>query len=104
MLDSAMTWMTNLLSDAVLLTEPVIPDPGESTRPPGWDRFQKLLSWALWGAFMLCVAGFITIGARMAIKHQKGEGGGHMASLALVGFGCIVIMSARVFVTEIVGG
>lgn len=79
-----------------------IPDPGQGKEPPGAPKFETLLAWAKWGALFLCVAGFIIIGARMAIQHKRGEGGGHMASLAMVGAGCVLVASAVAFVDEIV--
>ncbi|MBE1532868.1 hypothetical protein [Actinomadura algeriensis] len=127
MLDLAITWLADVFqhgthlahgaaslslpdSSGLLFREddptspaPIIPDPGQSVAPPGEYAISRMLSWGLWIALGACVAGFLIIGARMGLRHQRGEGGGHAASLALCGFGCIVVVTARVIVEEIIG-
>ena len=111
MLDAMISWTTDLAHHVVALgpDDPTpspggqnIPHPDESTQPPGFDKFQTLLGWAKWGAIFCCVAGFLLVGARMAIQHKRGEGSGHVASLFIVGFACAVIASAVAIVDALV--
>ncbi|QKW33523.1 hypothetical protein HUT06_05330 [Actinomadura sp. NAK00032] len=98
MLDAMISWTADLAHHVVALAP--VPKPDESTAPPGADKFQILLGWAKWGAFFCCVAGFMLVGARMGIQHKRGEGGGHIASLAIVSFACAIIGSAVLIVEK----
>lgn len=100
MLDVTITWTTHLLRHAAVLAGN-LPNPGQGTRPPFADKFETLLKWGAWGALFCCVGGFIIIGARMGIQHKRGEGGGHMGSMFIVGFGCLLIVSAGVIVSNL---
>jgi hypothetical protein len=119
MLDAMITWATDLVHHAALhdlvLSAPTptpsggggggggIPVPQDGVRPPGADEFQTLLGWVKWGALFCCVGGFLIIGARMGIQHKRGEGGGHMGSLAIASAACIVVASAVLFVQQLAG-
>lgn len=60
------------------------PNPGNS-QPPGTQAFVTLLSWLGWGVSAACVAGVLIVAAMMAVKHNRGEGGGeHMGKLGWV--------------------
>jgi hypothetical protein len=101
MLDVTISWTTDLVHNVVGALGP-IPKPNEGAEPPGMDKFQTLLGWARWGALFCCVAGFLIIGARMGIQHKRGEGGGHMGSLAIASAAVIVVTSAFLFVDTLV--
>ncbi|MFD0855569.1 hypothetical protein ACFQ07_25230 [Actinomadura adrarensis] len=101
MLDVTISWTAELFQHVVWLASQPIPTPSSSTEPPGADAFRTLLGWAVWGAFLCCVGGFIIIGARMGIQHKRGEGGNHMGSLVIVGFACVIIALAATIVTNI---
>ena len=103
MLDAMISWTADLAHHVVVLGPAPLPSPDESTKPPGFAVFQMLLGWAKWGAFFCCVAGFMLVGARMGIQHKRGEGGGHIASLAIVAFACAIIASSVLIVEKIVG-
>ncbi|QAY65004.1 hypothetical protein ET495_17275 (plasmid) [Xylanimonas allomyrinae] len=79
-----------------------VPDPGAGTQPPGAEGFTKILGWAAWIAFGVCVLGVIVAGATMAIQSRRGEGGEHMSRLGWVLAGCIVIGSASALVGALV--
>jgi hypothetical protein len=109
-LDVMITWTTDMVRSAVHL--PVldgeyvtnlaqVPEPGGPQRPPGDTEFLTLLQYAMWFALAACIAGLFVLGGRMAINHQRGEGGSHMGSLAIVGFGCVVIVTAQTIVSQI---
>jgi hypothetical protein len=79
-----------------------IPNPGQGTPPPGADKLETMLAWLAWIVFGLCVTGVLIVAGRMAIRHQKGEGGGHAASLVWVMTACVLAGSASLIVTQIV--
>ena len=66
-----------------LLTLAVI-NPGQGVAPPGSDKLLTILRWTAWGVFAICVAGVLTSGARLAIAHNQGYGGGHQHAMGLV--------------------
>lgn len=71
-----------------------VPNPGSGEAPPGSDGFLRILRWAAWISFGVCVLGVIIAGAMMAISSRRGEGGEHATRLMWVFAGCIVIGSA----------
>jgi Type IV secretion system pilin len=79
-----------------------VPDPGAGEAPPGSEGFLKILRWAAWIAFGVCVLGVIVAGATMAIQSRRGEGGEHMSRLGWVLAGCIIIGSASALVGALV--
>ncbi|TDD80432.1 hypothetical protein E1293_20690 [Actinomadura darangshiensis] len=87
------------------LEDPGIPDPGKGTAPPLpiADKILLIMKWGAWTGLAACVTGYVIIGARMAIRHQKGEGGGHIASVVIVTFATMLIVSAQVLVSKISG-
>ena len=104
MLDVTISWTADLIHQVIALPLADIPKPSEGENPPGFEEFQKLLGWAKWGALFCCVAGFMLVGARMGIQHKRGEAGGHMTSLFIVGFACVVIASSVLIVDQLVTG
>lgn len=81
-----------------------VPDPGGSEAPPFEHALMKMVQWGMWGALLCCVVGFIVIGARMALQHKRGEGGGHVGSMAIVGFATVVIITAHEIVSQLAQG
>ncbi|XRQ08771.1 hypothetical protein ACN3XK_71785 [Actinomadura welshii] len=57
---------------------------------PGYDDprmaepARKMLQWLTWATLGACIAGFMIVGANMAVKHKKGEAGAHAADLSWV--------------------
>jgi hypothetical protein len=105
MLDAMTTWTVALVHHLtnLVLAAPGIPDPDKGEAPPFAGPFMTVLKWGVYFALGAGVAGFIIIGGRMTIQHKRGEGGNHMGSLIIVGFGCIVIVSAAAIVSALVG-
>lgn len=101
MLDVMITWTSDLVQHVTFLAP--VPNPGEGSRPPFGSEVETLLKWGLWGALFCCVAGFLIIGARMGIQHKRGEAGGHMGSMAVVGFATVLVMSAHAIVNQLAG-
>lgn len=107
MLDVMITWTADLVQHVALLEpDPApnpVPNPGKGEEPPFGSAVETLLKWGMWGALFCCVGGFIVIGARMGIQHKRGEAGGHMGSMAVVGFATVLIMSAYAIVSQLAG-
>ncbi|MCP9953570.1 hypothetical protein [Actinomadura madurae] len=101
MLDVMITWTGDLVHGVTYMGP--IPNPGEGEEPPFGQEIETLLKWGMWGALFCCVAGFIVIGARMGIQHKRGEAGGHMGSMAIVGFATVLIMTAYTIVERLAG-
>jgi hypothetical protein len=71
-----------------------VPNPGSGTPPPGSEKLLTLLRWVAWIVSGLCVTGVMIVAGRMALQHQRGEGGQHGAGLAWVMAACILLGSA----------
>lgn len=80
-----------------------IPDPGNGTAPPGFDKFVTILHWAAYIALTLCVLGLIMCGGTMAVQHRTGGGGGGgvYGQVGSVMVGCVLIGSASVIVAAL---
>lgn len=81
-----------------------VPDPGPGTMPPGFEKFATILGWGKWVALGVVVAGFIAIGAQMAVQNRRGEGSNHLGALGYTAFGAIIIAGAFALVGFLVGG
>jgi hypothetical protein len=70
-----------------------IPNPGTGCLPSAGfgAALQQILDWVAWIATSACVVGILTVGATMAMQHQRGRGSEHMVGLAWVLVGCILI-------------
>lgn len=44
------------------------------TQPPGMGGVSKVLNWVAWGVTVLCVAGLLIVGGKLAMAHRQGEG------------------------------
>lgn len=87
--------MTHMLLHLVA----AIPNPGQGTAPPGGAKILTILKWLAWGVFAVCVAGVLLNGAKLAVAHQRGHGGGEQTSgLAWTLIGAIVAGSAAALV------
>jgi hypothetical protein len=82
--------------NAALLAAP--PDPGTGTAPPGAAQITKLLQYAAWIVFAMCVGGVLISAAMMAIKHRRGGGEEAAGGLGWVLGACIVAGSASALV------
>ena len=81
-----------------------VPDPGPGTAPPGFERFATILGWSKWIALGVVVAGFIFIGAQMAVQNRRGEGSNHLGALGFTALGAIIIAGAYTLVGFLVAG
>lgn len=66
------------------------PDPGSGQAPPGFEKIELLLKWVAWIVFAMCVMGILIVSGRMAIMHQRGQGGEHAAGLGWVMGACVL--------------
>ena len=88
--------MHNVVLAAVLhgLQSASPPNPGTGTPPPGFDKVNLILKWLAWLVAAACVAGILIVGGQMALRHQRGEGGQHVAGLAWVLAACVLVAAA----------
>jgi hypothetical protein len=75
-----------------------VPNVGTGTTPPFGADLLTILKWIAWVATAACVLGILIVAATMAIRHQRGEGGQHLAGLGWVLLGCILIGTASALV------
>jgi hypothetical protein len=90
------------MTHAVLnLLVAAVPNPGHGSPPPGSGKLLTILQWVAWGTFALCVAGVLASGARLAIAHNQGYGGGQQHAMGLVWalLGAVIAGSAASIVT-----
>ncbi len=90
--------MTHILFNTLIAA---VPNPGHGSPPPGSDKLLTILQWVAWGTFAICVAGVLMNGARLAIAHNQGYGGGNQHAMGLVWalIGAVIAGSAASIVT-----
>jgi len=71
-----------------------VPDPGNGSAPPGFEKFTAVMGWVKWVALGVAVIGIIVIGAKLTIGANRGEGGQHLGALGTAMVGVIVIAGA----------
>jgi hypothetical protein len=108
----------NDLKKCVLGEDITAQDPMEPVRPPAWrpgnpnarpddelrhgraappkvgEPLYLLLDYISWLVWAGCMAGFIIVGGKMAIKHKRGEAGAHATGMAWVLIACAVTGSS----------
>jgi hypothetical protein len=88
-----------------LLTLPAaVPNPGAGTEPPFSGKLNTLLQWGAWTVTAICVGGVFIVAGRMAVQHQRGEGGQHLMGLSMVLGACVLLGTASSIVGALVGG
>jgi peptidoglycan/LPS O-acetylase OafA/YrhL len=87
---------------AVALHLAGVPNPGAGTPPPGAAGLLKILKWAAWVVSGLCVFGVFAVAGRMAVMHNRGEGGQHMTGIAYVLGACVLVGAASALVGSLV--
>jgi hypothetical protein len=78
------------------------PNPGTGTQPPGTAGLLTILRWAAWVVSGICVLGIFVVAGRMAVLHNRGEGGQHMTGLAMVLGACVLVAAAGPLVNALV--
>lgn len=78
-------------------------DPGQGKKPPGSEGLTKAIQWVAWIVLALCVTGVLIVAGRMAVSHQRGQGGEHATGLAYVLGACILVGAASGLVGSLVG-
>ncbi|MCQ4044276.1 hypothetical protein ACFOSC_29710 [Streptantibioticus rubrisoli] len=77
-------------------------NPGEGSQPPGGDKLTTVLGWVAWIVCGVCVAGVLMVAGRMAVMHNRGEGGQHMVGIAYVLGACVLVGAASALVGALV--
>lgn len=67
-------------------------------QPPGTEGLNTIINFLAWGAFAVCLVGFIGAGAGMAVKHHRGEEMASMKGLGLSLVGTVLIGAATAIV------
>ncbi len=80
------------------------PDPGMGTQPPTsvTTGLDTILGWVAWIVCATCVAGILMVAGRMALMHNRGEGGQHMTGIAYVLGACVLVGAASAVVGALV--
>ena len=82
------------LTRASLALPTAVPDPGDGSMPPGFDRFLDVMSWAKWLALGALVLALIAAGVMMSISQRRGEGGEDAGRILKVLLGAIIVSAA----------
>lgn len=94
--------MTMQVLDAGQQILAAVPDPSKGGgNPPGWDKLLMVLHWVFLGVTVLCVAGFLVVGGRMAIAYRRGEGSEHAGGLGAVCVACVIVGAASGLVSTL---
>jgi hypothetical protein len=89
--------MTNLVLSTVL---PMIAQPSP-TAPPGADRIQTILSWAMWIVVACAVLGLLLTAGMMVLSHMQGRSQEHMGRLGYVMAGMVIAGGAATMVNTL---
>lgn len=79
-----------------------VPDPGTGTEPPGMGGLLKILKWVAWVVSGICVVGVLMVAGRMAVMHNRGEGGQHLTGIGYVLGACVLVGAASALVGALV--
>jgi len=94
--------MLDTLNLAALQVIGAVPNPGEGTPPPGFDKFLVLLRWAAAISLGMCVLGFLVCAGTIAVQHRTGSGiSDHGSRVGAVMAACILVGSASAIVTAL---
>lgn len=74
------------------LTLLALPNP-DPEAPPGTEGLVSVMGWARWVALGICLVGLMAIGAMMAIRQRRGEGGEQIGAVGYA-LGGVVLISA----------
>ena len=77
-------------------------NPGTGQQPPGTGGLTTILQWIAWIVCGICVAGVLMVAGRMAVMHNRGEGGQHMVGIAYVLGACVLVGAASALVGALV--
>ncbi|WP_221739777.1 hypothetical protein [Arachnia propionica] len=71
-----------------------VPDPGDGSTPPGFEKFTDVLGWVKWVSLGILVMALIIAGVRMAFGAGRGEGGEHASRIGWVLGGVMIVSGA----------
>lgn len=87
--------MLQQVSDQVLLaTLRMVPQPGPSQAPPGFDRFTDMMGWVKWLCLGVLVISLMAAGAKMGFGGRHGDGEEHAGRVGRVLIGVIIVTAA----------
>lgn len=93
--------MISKVSDAALaawISAGGVPNPGNPTAPPGFERFTDMMGWVKWLALGVLVISLMAAGAKMGFGGRHGDGEEHAGRVGRVLLGVIVVSAAGALV------
>lgn len=76
-----------------------VPNPGNGTAPPGFQKITTIMGWGKWIALGILVMALIFAGVRLGIAGRRGDGGEHAAGVGWALGGVLVVSGAFTLVT-----
>ena len=92
--------MTVLTSALDLLA--AVPNPGNGTAPPGFDKFETMLGWVKYLALGVLIVSLIIAGAKLGFSESHSGGGREAAAVGRTLLGVIIVSGAFTIVTFLV--
>lgn len=86
MLEFTTQWLTTLPMD--------VPNPGDGSAPPGFEKFTEVMGWVKWISLGILVIAVMVAGVRMAFGAGRGDGGEHASRIGWVLGGVIIVAGA----------
>lgn len=62
--------------------------------PPGADKIMTVVAWIGWGAAIAGFVGFLIVGIRMMLSHNRGEGTSETGKRLAMVFGGLILVGA----------
>ncbi len=82
------------LTRASLALPSAVPDPGDGSMPPGFEKFIDVMGWAKWLALGALVLALIAAGVMMSVNQRRGEGGEDAGRIMKVVLGAMIVSAA----------
>lgn len=70
-------------------------------QPPGTQGLNTVINYVAWGAFAVCLVGFVVAAATMAFAHHQGREAGSMKGLAMALLGTVLVGGASAIVGSV---
>jgi hypothetical protein len=81
-----------LSTDAIMAAD--VPNPGNGSQPPGFERFTDILGWSKWLALGVLVACLMYAGVRLAAGGRGDDAAEHGGRIGKVLLGVIIVSGA----------
>lgn len=78
-----------------------VPNPGDGSKPPGFDKFTDIMGWVKWLSLGVLVISLMVAGAKLAFARDH-DGGQQAMGIGRVLIGCLVVSGAFTIVGALV--